>query len=277
MRLGPPANGACVTKVGVTGEGAGSGACMMAIVARTVAPEVVLVNRTRSRVRAVAVDLLYGTPLSRRVAVRDVDDRDLAGRQRLREANARPYREIVPRVVGAEPNAVLLVVTDPPDPLADPARRLAQHERVPSSGMLLDSLRFRVHLAAALGVDPAEVEARVLGEHGTSSVFVWSVQQHGLDVKAARRRDGYVALPLATPGLRCEGWSAQVMRFHRPWGRCRRHGGWRPQGARGAVAPAWTYLARPICFMNSPLSQYRNSSNMMPSLFQWPMVAMGIR
>jgi L-lactate dehydrogenase len=43
-----------------------------------------------------------------------------------------------------------------------------------STGTLLDSLRFRVHLAARLGVDPASVEAQVLGEHGTSEVLLWS-------------------------------------------------------------------------------------------------------
>jgi malate/lactate dehydrogenase len=42
---------------------------------------------------------------------------------------------------------VILVVTDPPDPLADIARECAKHERVLSTGAFLDSLRFRVHLA----------------------------------------------------------------------------------------------------------------------------------
>jgi hypothetical protein len=37
------------------------------------------------------------------------------------------------------------------------------------------------------------------------------------------------------------------------------------------------YCPSPICFMNSPLSQNRYSSNMMPSFPQWPMVAIGIR
>ncbi len=81
---------------------------------------------------------------------------------------------MVPKVAAAAPGAVLLVVTDPPDPLADLARRLAGHDRVLSTGTLLDSLRFRVHLAARLGVDPASVEAQVVGEHGTSEVLLWS-------------------------------------------------------------------------------------------------------
>ena len=51
-------------KVGVVGAGAVGAACMMALVGRCVAREIVLVNRTRSRAKAVATDLRYGTPLA---------------------------------------------------------------------------------------------------------------------------------------------------------------------------------------------------------------------
>jgi L-lactate dehydrogenase len=67
-----------------------------------------------------------------------------------------------------------MVVTDPPDPLADLPRRLAGHDRVISTGTLIDSLRFRVHLADRLRVRPRDVQAMVIGEHGTSEVFLWS-------------------------------------------------------------------------------------------------------
>jgi L-lactate dehydrogenase len=45
---------------------------------------------------------------------------------------------------------------------------------VVSGGTFLDSLRFRFHLGKRLGVDPASVEAQVIGEHGTSQVYLWS-------------------------------------------------------------------------------------------------------
>jgi L-lactate dehydrogenase len=35
-------------------------------------------------------------------------------------------------------------------------------------------LRFRVHLGKHFGVDPVTVEAQVIGDHGTSQVFLWS-------------------------------------------------------------------------------------------------------
>src|SRR6202022_2623041 len=92
----------------------------------------------------------------------------------LLDTNAEIYRDIVPQIVRAAPRAVLLVVTDPPDPLADVARTSAGHDRVLSTGTFLDSLRFRVHLAAHFEVDANQVEAHVIGEHGVSQVFLWS-------------------------------------------------------------------------------------------------------
>jgi L-lactate dehydrogenase len=42
------------------------------------------------------------------------------------------------------------------------------------TGTLIDSLRLRVHIGRQLGVDPAAVDAMVIGEHGKSSVILWS-------------------------------------------------------------------------------------------------------
>jgi L-lactate dehydrogenase len=186
-------------KVGIVGAGAVGTACMFAMALRGSAREIVLVNRTHERARGAVADLQYGTVLGPTVTLRAghyedlrgaalvmitaginekaggaTDRDDPAGRLRLLGTNADIYREIVPRVGGAAPDAILLVVTDPPDPLADVARRIAAHERVLSSGTFLDSLRFRFHLGRKLGVDPKSVEAQVIGEHGTSQVYLWS-------------------------------------------------------------------------------------------------------
>jgi L-lactate dehydrogenase len=186
-------------KVGVVGVGRVGAACALSLVTRGSAREVVIVDRTRARAKAVVTDLRYGAPLCPEVELREGDYPELAGadlvmltagvnekgggatdrndpkgRLKLLDTNAGIYKEMVPRVAEAAPEAVLLVVTDPPDPLADLTRRLAGHDRVLSTGTVLDSLRFRVHLAQRLGVDPASVDAQVVGEHGTSEVFLWS-------------------------------------------------------------------------------------------------------
>ena len=70
------------------------------------------------------------------------------------------------------------VVTDPPDPLADLVRGYG-FQRVMTTGTFLDSLRFRYHLARRFNVDPTAVDAHVVGDHGTSEVFLWSSARIG--------------------------------------------------------------------------------------------------
>lgn len=185
-------------KVGVVGVGAVGSASSLSLVLRGSAREIVLVDRTRKRAAGVATDLKYGAALSPRVEIRDGDYPDLAGaalvmvtaganeksggatdrndpagRLKLLDINVGVYKDILPSLFKVAPDAVILVLTDPPDPLADFVRSFG-FKRVLSSGTFLDSLRFRFHLAQRAGVDPASVEAQVVGEHGTSEAFLWS-------------------------------------------------------------------------------------------------------
>jgi L-lactate dehydrogenase len=185
-------------KVGVIGAGAVGSACLLSMVVRGSAREIVVLNRTRKRAKSVATDMQYGAALSSVVDIHDGDYSDLAGaalvmitsgvnektggatdrndpsgRLRLLDTNVAVYNDILPQLFRAVPEAVILVLTDPPDPLADLVRRFG-FKRVLSSGTFLDSLRFRFHLARHLNVNPASVEAQVVGEHGTSEVLLWS-------------------------------------------------------------------------------------------------------
>src|SRR3981081_885143 len=134
-----------MSKIGIVGVGAVGCACAMAAVnrggalacpggmrapTRGRAREIVLVDRTRKRAGAVATDMRYGTPLGSKVTIADGDYADLAGaalvmitaginektggatdrsdpqgRLRLLDKNAEIYREIVPRLVRAAPDA----------------------------------------------------------------------------------------------------------------------------------------------------------------------------
>ena len=79
---------------------------------------------------------------------------DPAGRLKLLESNVGIYKQILPEIFRTVPEAVILVVTDPPDPLADFVRTFG-FTRVLSTGTFLDSLRFRFHVARRLNVNPA--------------------------------------------------------------------------------------------------------------------------
>src|ERR1700741_2963165 len=123
-------------KLGIVGTGSVGCAIALAAVTRGSAREIVLVNRTRKTAEAVATDLRYGTPLGRRVEIVDgdydalkdagivlitsgvnektggaTDRNDPHGRLRLLAKNAGIYRDIVPRIVRAAPEGVLVGAT----------------------------------------------------------------------------------------------------------------------------------------------------------------------
>jgi len=186
-------------KVGIVGAGAVGSACLLSLLLRGSADEIVLVNRNRKRAEGVITDVRYGAVLLPSVNLRAGDFHDLSGsalvmitaginektggatdrndpqgRLRLLKTNADIYREMVPAIAKAAPEAVILVVTDPPDALANVAHQVELNAIVLSTGTYLDSLRFRFHLARKLEVSPASLDAVVVGEHGTSQVFLWS-------------------------------------------------------------------------------------------------------
>ena len=191
-------------KVGIVGAGAVGSACCFAMALRGSVRQLVLVNRSRARADGVVADINYGVALGRRISLESGDYEDLAGcdvvvitaginergggatdrgdpegRLRLLKKNAGVYHEMLPKIAAAAREAILLVVTDPPDALADVARRLVPDHQVIGSGTYLDSLRFRFHLGAALSVDPRSVNASIIGEHGTSQVFLWTMVSVG--------------------------------------------------------------------------------------------------
>jgi L-lactate dehydrogenase len=157
--------------------------------------EIVLVDVASEAAQGEALDLTHGRAAVGHPRVRAGDyaaiaDSDIVvvtaglrrrpdeSRLQLVERNAALFREIVAAVqqVRLAPEAVLLVVTNPVDVLT----YLAATElgwpppRTIGLGTVLDTLRFRSLLGERLDLDPARVEALILGEHGDSMVPIVS-------------------------------------------------------------------------------------------------------
>lgn len=217
-------------KVGIIGAGFVGAACAKAMLLRGSCHEIVLLDtkvttlrdagtgakREVRRDEGVATDLSHGEVLCPPTRVRHggyedladaevvvvtagineqaghaIDRKEARGRLLLLPKNAEIYRKIIPRIAGVAPGVPILVVTDPPDPLADVARGLAPGHPVLSAGTFLDSLRFRLQVARRLRCHASSVEAFVIGEHGTSQVYVWSsARMGGLPVLEHVARDG---------------------------------------------------------------------------------------
>ncbi len=180
-------------KVGIIGSGMVGGACANALVLTRVADEIVLLDAQPERAAAEAEDVLHATPFAHNALVRAGGYDHLAGadvvvlsagvsqrpgetRLQLLERNAAVFGEIIPQVLAAAPNCLLLVAANPVDIMTLVALRLSglPPEKVIGSGTILDTARFRTCLAGHLGVAPSSVHGYVLGEHGDSEVLCWS-------------------------------------------------------------------------------------------------------
>lgn len=190
--------------VGIVGAGFVGASCAKALLLRGSCRHIVLNDAVKRKARGLAHDLSHGELLcaATRIEVGPIDrmsgakvvvitaginersgdavDRDdPRGRLLLLPDNTQIYKEVVPQIARVAPEAVILVVTDPPDALADVARTLAPCSCIVSAGTFLDSLRFRVEIGGRLQCHPASVDAVVLGEHGTSQVYAWSAARVG--------------------------------------------------------------------------------------------------
>lgn len=89
----------------------------------------------------------------------------------LAAKNIAIIEDIIPKVVNAAPEAVILIVSNPVDVLTYKAYHLAglPKGQIFGSGTTLDTARFRFHLSEFLKVNPRSIHAYILGEHGDSS------------------------------------------------------------------------------------------------------------
>ncbi|WP_342258837.1 L-lactate dehydrogenase [Spiroplasma endosymbiont of Dioctria linearis] len=90
--------------------------------------------------------------------------------------NAKIMKEIAEEIKKSGFNGITLIASNPVDVLTYVYKTVTGYDssKVISSGTTLDSARLRRLLATKFDVMPNSVEAYLLGEHGDSSVAVWS-------------------------------------------------------------------------------------------------------
>ena len=176
-------------KIAVVGGAGRVGATtLFQLLLEGVAQELAVVDVVTERAEGEMLDLLHGTHLSQRVTFSGpgyeaCDGADFviitAGIPRgegetrldLLKKNVDNLKEsVLPTLAKHAGNAFIIMVANPADVLTYQA---AVHgafppQRVIGTGTLLDSTRLRSLLADRLGVDPRQVFAYMLGEHGDS-------------------------------------------------------------------------------------------------------------
>ncbi len=93
-------------------------------------------------------------------------------RDDLLNTNFKIMSDVVQKAVAASPNAILIIVSNPLDAMAQTAFKQAKlpRERVIGMAGVLDSARFRTFIAEELNVSVENVTAFVLGGHGDTMV-----------------------------------------------------------------------------------------------------------
>jgi L-lactate dehydrogenase len=197
------------SKVGLVGTGMVGMSFAYSLMQRGLANELVLIDVDHGRAEGEAMDLNHGLPFVRPLRIAAGEYADLAGaavvviaagvnqqpgqsRLDLLQRNADIFRDIVPRIVGSAPDAVLVIATNPVDILTQIADASAglPHGRVMGSGTILDTARFRYLLGEHYRVDSRSVHAYIVGEHGDSELALWSLA----NIAGVRLRDFHSAL-----------------------------------------------------------------------------------
>lgn len=94
----------------------------------------------------------------------------------LLKRNTAVFKSIIDPIVASGFSGVFLIATNPVDIMARITQKLSgfPKERVIGSGTALDSARLRYLIGEYMEVDPRNVHAYVMGEHGDSEFVPWS-------------------------------------------------------------------------------------------------------
>ncbi|VDL98599.1 unnamed protein product [Schistocephalus solidus] len=159
------------TKVTVVGVGSVG----MAI-AFTVMTKVRFKIICKSVVRGKFLDFSYSAHSDVVFIAAGARQKDGESRLNLIQRNLEIFKCIVPEIVKHSPNCVIVVVSNPVDILTHITWKLSgfPQNRVLGSGTVLDSARFRHILGEKLNLAASSIHGYIIGEHGDSSVAVWS-------------------------------------------------------------------------------------------------------
>jgi L-lactate dehydrogenase len=207
-------------KIVVVGAGQVGTTFAYALLLSGLVGEMALIDVDRERVEGEVMDLNHAVPLSNPMRIWAGDYPDCAGadvvvvaagtaqkpdetRLDLVKRNTKIFTDIIPRITEYNRQGILLIATNPVDVLSYAAWKLSgfPSQRVIGSGTVLDTARFRHLLGRQLHIDPRNVHAHIIGEHGDSEVPVWSManvsgiglerfcEQHSCELDAKRRAE----------------------------------------------------------------------------------------
>lgn len=182
-----------MSKIVIVGAGWVGATTAYALIMGGTAEEIVLIDKIKEKARSEAMDLSHCASFVKPVRVYGGDYKDCTGaeviiiaagapqvpgqsRLELVETNTRIINQVVTSILDYTTEAILLIVTNPVDIMSYVAWKVSGFPsgKVIGSGTVLDTSRFRHLISIRCGVDPRNVHAYVVGEHGDTEVPLWS-------------------------------------------------------------------------------------------------------
>ena len=181
-------------KIAVVGAGFVGTTFAYSLLIHGLASQIVIIDINQEKAEGEVMDLNHGMPFAYPARIwagdySDCRDADIVvvavdkgqkiqqSRLELAEGNFQVLKQIIPNITRYNSEGILLVVTNPLDVMTHVALKLSgfPKNRVIGSGTILDTARLRYLLGEHLQVDPRNVHAYIIGEHGDSEVPVWSL------------------------------------------------------------------------------------------------------
>ncbi len=180
-------------KIAIVGCGMVGATSAFALMEQGLFSELVLVDVNRERAEGEAMDIGHGMTFASPMNIYAGDYDDImdasiivitagasqkVGETRLDlvKKNAAIFGSIIPEIAKRNYQGILLIVANPVDILTHVAQKLSgfPRSRVFGSGTVLDTGRLKYLLGQHLDVDPRNIDAYIIGEHGDSEIPVWS-------------------------------------------------------------------------------------------------------
>lgn len=185
-------------KITIVGAGMVGATSAYSIIAKDIAQEVAIVDINRELAEAQVMDLQHSVPFfgSTQVKVGTYEDfadsrivvfcagsaqKEGQTRLDLIKNNSKIVRTIVPEIFSRNPEAILVMVTNPVDALTYLAIKMFPEKKnqILGTGTMLDSARFRHLLGEKFHINPRSIHAYIVGEHGDSELPFWSTAMTG--------------------------------------------------------------------------------------------------
>ncbi|MDF2821047.1 MAG: L-lactate dehydrogenase [Clostridiales bacterium] len=186
-------------KVAIIGAGQVGATIAFSLVVQEVCAEITLIDINQTKALGEASDLQHGIEyFGRNTKINagtyaDCKDAEIVvitasapysgelDRLEMMDKTANIVKDIVPKIMESGFDGIFIVVSNPVDIISYLVYKLSglPKSQVIGTGTALETSRLKQHIGQLLSIDPRNVEALVLGEHGDSLVVPWSLARAG--------------------------------------------------------------------------------------------------